>query len=96
MNPLGEEVYDSVIKRPGRTEYINYVIKSEFTGLPVEVVCLFFSSRGGGFIRVRGNASVVGISIHPSSRNSRTSEQPLERERFTGKASPGIAGDINT
>ena len=49
MNPLGEEVYDSVIKRTGRTEYINYVIKSEFTGLPVEVVCLFFSSARGRF-----------------------------------------------
>ena len=49
MNPLGEEVYDSVIKRTGRTDYINYVIKSEFTGLPVEVVCLFFSSARGWF-----------------------------------------------
>ena len=73
MNPLGEEVYDSVIKRTGRTEYINYVIKSEFTGLPVEVVCLFFSSREGAvLLEFEGMHQWYGISIHPSSRNLRT------------------------
>lgn len=44
MNPLGEEAYDSVIKRTGRIDYMNFVIKSEFV-VPMEgFVCLFFSS----------------------------------------------------
>jgi hypothetical protein len=39
-----EEAYDSVIKRAGIADYMNFVNESEFF-VPLEgVVCLFFSS----------------------------------------------------